>query len=356
MADSFERTISIKTSRRAESPQRGTLHGRLAAFVGWIATESEREDELRERATNLRNSISAKAKDDGLVIRSTPTSGSFATRTGLRRHMRGHSEVEGQDVDVPFVVAPKTRDEERLEFLLPRFEKFAREAYPDTERETTKSSVKLKFADKVNFDLVPLFATKDTERQLLVRSDGERRETSVQKHVEFVRARTQKSEREPGRVKFNEMVRLFKWWRYFHQTDARLLTEIPSFLVNLLAAYAFDQRGVKTTYGETIADWMGVLARGVRKRTPISFTDFGATPPVAEDVIWAVHDPVNSDNNLVDKWSGVMCDELADWLEESRDAMYEAIAAFDDDRENDGMDCLVRVFGNPIRHHSEPSS
>lgn len=340
----------------ASPPTRGDLHRRLSTFVEWIATENTREDDLRARAKNIREAIGAKAKADDLTIRSTPTSGSFATRTGLRRHMRGESEVEGQDVDLPFVVSPKKKEEEQLEALLPRFEKYARESYPDTAREATKSSVKLMFTDKVNFDLVPLFATTDLERQILVRSDGERRETSVQKHVDFVKTRTAKSNDEPGRVKFNEMVRLLKWWRCFRLEGARSIKDVPSFLVILLAAHAFDQRGVQATYGETVADWFGFLARAARKRTPIFFTDFGAAPTVSAGPAWSVHDPVNSGNNVVEKWSGLMCDEFADWLEESRDAMYEVIAAFDDERETDGMNGLVRVFGNPILHHSDPNS
>jgi len=355
MSGNLGRVVIAKTSAHSSSAY-GDLHRRLAAFVGWIATDSARDDDLRKRRDNIRDSISAKARGEGVIIRSTPSSGSFSTRTGLRRHMLGHSEVEGQDVDVPFVVALQTKEEERLDVLLPRFEKYARDAYPDTEREMTKSSIRLKFSDKVNFDLVPLFATQDPERQLLVRSDGERRETSVQKHVEFIRTRTQKGASQPGRVCFNELVRLFKWWRCFQQSEARVLKEIPSFLVNLLAAYAFDQRSVQITYAETIADWMGILARAVRKRTPIGFADFGPIPSVEDGVIWAVFDPVNSQNNAADKWSGVACDELGDWLEESRDAMYEAIAAFDDERETDGMSSLVRVFGNPIIDHSDPAA
>jgi hypothetical protein len=340
----------------ASSTTRGTLHGRLSAFVDWIATDGSREDDLRRRASSIRDVISAKAAEDALVIKSMPTSGSFATRTGLRRHMRGHSEVEGQDVDLPFVVAPKTKEEERLDVLLPRFEKYARDGYAETQRETTKSSVRLMFSDKVSFDLVPLFATKDPETQILARSDGERRETSVQRHVEFVKARTEKSNSEPGRVKFNEVVRLLKWWRYFHQDQARTIKDVPSFLVNLLGAHAFDHQGVQVTYGETIADWFGLLARAVRKRKSIAFPDFSPSPAATQDRVWKVLDPVNPENNVVDKWNGFMCDELADWLEESRDAMYDAIAAFDDDRQNDGMEYLERVFGTPIRHHSEPTS
>jgi hypothetical protein len=270
--------------------------------------------------------------------------------------MRGESEVEGQDVDLPFVVASKKKEEDRLEVLLPRFETYAREAYPATARDTTKSSVRLMFADKVNFDLVPLFATADPERQILVRSDGERRETSVQRHVEFVKTRNAESNDEPGRVKFNEMVRLLKWWRCFRLDGARSLTDVPSFLVNLLAAHAFDNRGVQPTYGETVADWFGFLARAARKRTLIRFHDSISASAGSEGSVWAVYDPVNAGNNVVEKWSGLMCDEFADWFEDSRDSMYEVIAAVEDGRDVDSMSGLVRIFGNPIRHHSEPTA
>ena len=332
---------------------RGMLHRRLGAFVEWIATESVREDEIRGQASNIRDAIRAKAAEDDLVIRSTPNSGSFATRTGLRRHMRGLAEVEGQDVDVPFVVAPKTKDDERLEVLLPRFERYARLGYPKTERESSKSSVKLKFTSKLSYDLVPLLATRDPERQILVRSDGERRETSVQKHVDFIRSRTDVSSKTPGRVMFNEVLRLLKWWRCFRQSQSgTFLTEVPSFLINLLAAHAFDVRGVGETYGETLADWFGYLARAVRNRTRVCFTDYLPVPTNAPEGLWAVHDPVNSDNNIVSKWSGIMCDEFAEWFEEARDTMYEAITAFDDRRESDGVEALVKIVGTPFRHHS----
>jgi len=326
-----------------------TLHARLSNFVDWIAPDPNGREGVEARAKSIRSAIRGQAEADGLTIRSTPNSGSFATRSGLRRHMRGHSEVEGQDVDLPFVVSPKNTEEEQLSVLLPRFERYARASYPETERETTKSSVKLKFSDKIYFDLVPMFGTSDPERQILVRTDGERRETSVQQHVDFTKSRTEKSNSVSGRVKFNEMLRLKKWWRCFREDDARVLTSVPSFLINLLAAHAFDNRSVRDTYGETIADWFGFLARVVRQRTAVLFT---AVKP-GGTAIWLVQDPVNPDNNVVDKWSGTMCDEFADWLEESRDTMYETIAAFNGCRENDGLDCLVRVFGTPIRHHSD---
>jgi hypothetical protein len=209
------------------------------------------------------------------------------------------------------------------------------------------------FDDKLNFDLVPLLATADPERQILIRSDGERRETSVQKHVEFVRSRTDASNQIKGVVKFNEMVRLVKWFRCYRlSVGTGTLTDVPSFLIILLCAHAFDARSVKATYGDTLADWFGHIARVVRQQMQVAFTDYARTLP-AKTSTWSVHDPVNGENNIVSKMTSLEMQELAEWFEDARDEMLNAVVAFEDERETDGMDALVAIFGNAIRHHSE---
>lgn len=334
-----------------------TLHQRISCFVDWIAPDAIREEETRGRADNIRTAIRAKAIDDRLTIRSTPNSGSFATRTGLRRHMRGTSEVEGFDVDVPFVVSPRTKDDEQLETLLDRFEKYAKAAYPNTQRERTKSSIKLLFADQMNLDLVPLLATADPERQILIRAGGERRETSVQKHVEFVKSRTKKSVAIAGVVEFNEGVRLLKWWRCVKQCDTAStpLSDVPSFLVNLLAAHAFDARSVKATYDLTLADWFGHLARVTSKRSMVAFEDYGPLPTPSPPAQWWAYDPLNRENNVVGHWNRLDIGEFQEWLEEARDRLYEALSAFQAGRESAGLEVMGKVLGNAFLHHSEPS-
>lgn len=331
------------------------LHQRISFFVDWIAPEAVREEETRGRRDNIRRLVKKEASEDRLTIQSTPNSGSFASRTGLRRHMRGNAEVDGFDVDVPFVVSPLTKDDERLDSLLSRFTKYARAAYPDTSQETTKSSVRLKFADAMNFDLVPLLATADPERQILVRGDGERRETSVQKHVEFVKSRSRKSNEDPGVVRFNEGVRLLKWLRCVRQPDAAStrLSDVPSFLINLLAAHAFDARGVRDSYPETIADWCGHLARVIRRREVVSFTDYNIAPTPAQNAQWWAYDPLNRENNVVATWTKLDIDEFAEWFEEARDNLYDAITAFAGDRDSDGLNAMSKVFGTSFLHHSE---
>ncbi len=330
---------------------RSTLHHRLTTFVDWIATEPGTEDTIRRQSDEIRTRIKGKAANDGLTVRGTPNSGSFAKRTGLRRHLQGDSTVEGQDVDLPFVISPKTKDDEAVGPLLERFLGYASASYPDTPRKKTKSSVKMSFvSSKLSYDLVPMIATTDPEQQILLRGDGERRRTSVQKHIAFIRSRTQASNNLPGRVKFNECVRLMKWWREFRVASAGSVDDMPTFVVDLLSAKAFDELSVSETYAQTLAGWFGFLADRVDKRTPIYFTDF-ARPKTLPTATWVVLDPVNPDNNATASWSGLMVDELAEWLADGRDAWSRAIAADLRGDHRACLDALVAIFGTPFRHH-----
>src|SRR5262245_40172367 len=132
-----------------------TLQTRFLNFISWIRPDPDKADDVRKQRDDVRSRIKTKAQEDGLIVRSMPASGSFAKATGLRRHMLGGAEHEGQDVDCAFVVAGKDKDGDPLTELLSRFERYARASYPDTEIERTKSSVKLVFeASKINYDLV----------------------------------------------------------------------------------------------------------------------------------------------------------------------------------------------------------
>lgn len=323
-------------------------HRRLSNFVDWIATNSEKEEDIRAQAGRIRVRIKTKASEDGLVVRSTPNSGSFAKRTGLRRHMQGNCEIEGQDVDLPFVVSPATKEDAELDALLPRFERYARAAYPDNFDGLTKSSVKLRFVNtKLNYDLVPMLATDDNERQILLRGNGERRETSVQSHIEFIRGRTRQSNVQTGRVKFNECLRLAKWWRHFlYDAD-----EVPTIVIDLLCAKAFDQLGVQTTYAETLVRWFGYLAQQVRRRTPIYFSDYQdwSSPPQGDT--WAVIDPVNKDNNITQNWRGYQVDALANHLANAADRLNDAISYDLEGEYSMSLLAFEAVLGSPIRHH-----
>jgi hypothetical protein len=334
-------------------------HRRLAVFVDWIKPETDTREAIRKQGGDIRRIISGQATSDGLLIVAMPEGGSFAKHTGLRRHMRGDSEIEGQDVDVPFVVRPAAKDGDKIDELLCRFEKYAATSYPKTQREVTGSSVELRFvASKLNYDLVPMLAAGQADHQIILKKDGSQRVTSVAKHTEFVRRRTRLSDERAGRVKFNECVRLLKWWRYVRIGPASPIEEVRTTLIELSCASAFDRLGVEPTYTETLLRWFGWLATVTAQRMPISFNDYTSIETLRKEAagnqLWRVLDPVNANNNVVHtQWGNIELDEFASWFAAGRDAFSRIIAH--ESAGNDGtVDViLAELFGNPVLTHGE---
>jgi hypothetical protein len=334
-------------------------HRRLAAFVDWIKPESDTREAIRKQASDIRRVISGQAIADGLSIMATPEAGSFAKHTGLRRHMRGDSEIEGQDVDLPFVVKPTSKDGDKIDELLRRFERYAATSYPNTPRRATASSVDLRFVgSRLNYDLVPMLASAYPDHQLILKKDGTRRLTSVAKHTEFIRRRTRQSDELAGRVKFNECDRLLKWWRYVRIGTTSPIEEVRTTLIELLCASAYDRLSVEHTYTETLFKWFGWLATLTARRMCITFNDYPSIEPFRQDAtgnpLWQVVDPVNVNNNVVHtQWGNIELDEFASWFAAGRDAFSRLIAHESAGNEGTVDDILAELFGNPILTHGE---
>ncbi len=341
----------------AQLSTRSKIQKRHSTFVDWIAPEKDTRDAIKTQSDEIREKIKKEAIDDGLTIMSMPFAGSFQKKTGLRRHFRGHSEVEGQDIDIPFIVKQKDKNEVEITELLNRFYKYTKNAYPNKKISTTKSSVVLEYSDVLSYDIVPLLATDIPDKQILIRSDGERRDTSILKHTEFVKKRTAKSKELAGRVSFNECVRLVKWWRYFRQEESGIFDNedrnVPSFLIDLLCAKAFDELSVQETYAHTVSDWFGYLAHILSKKEPIIFNDNYSKAEDDTTVKWRVLDPVNPKNNIVKKWNNIEISELTSWFSKSHDDYNRAIAMDLNGNDSGSMDELVKIFGNPFKNNVE---
>jgi hypothetical protein len=332
-------------------------HRRLAAFVDWIKPETETRDVIRGQAADIRRIISGQATAGGLTVMATPEGGSFAKHTGLRRHMRGNSEIEGQDVDLPFVVKPTAKDGDKIDELLQRFASYAVASYPNTPRDVTGSSVELRFvASKLNYDLVPMLGAVQPDYQVILKRDGSQRVTSVAKHTEFIRNRTRHSDQLAGRVKFNECDRLFKWWRYVRIGTVSPIEEVRTTLIELLCASAYDRLAVESTYTETLFKWFSLLANVTARRVRISFNDYPSIEPFRQDAqgnqLWQVIDPVNANNNVVhSQWGNIELDEFASWFAEGRDAFGRIMAHESAGNDSTVDDILAKLFGNPILTH-----
>lgn len=329
-------------------------HRRLSQFVHYIRPDKDSRAEIKERGKKVWDNVTKNAEEDGLIISSKPGAGSFATHTGLIRMFRGNTEVDSQDIDQPFVIEPETVDGETLDELLQRFKGYVEKSYPNSEVKETKSSIKLKFDDKTKFDIVPMLKAGD-DKQIIIRSNNERVETSVRKHVKFIKTRNASSNEISGRVRFNECIRLLKWWRDIQAQESYYLSgddAPPSFLINLLAAHAYDKLSVQETYAETFLQWFGYLAHAIEQREIILFTDYNSSVADNGDE-WSVIDPVNPENNIVKKWSSTKINELAKWFSESRDT-WSRILRYDKEKsESQSLEQLIILFGNPIKNNTE---
>jgi hypothetical protein len=338
------------------------LHSRLSYFTTWIKPNPDKKEENARQAGLARKYTKQNAEADGLEIVSTPSGGSDEKNTGLRRHYLGHSEVDGYDIDIPLVIRPEDTDGKKLVDLLLKFEGYVRTSYPDSKIKVTNSSVNLILSNELAFDIVPMVSTGKSDEQIIIKKDGTRILTSVQKHNDFVKKRTQKSKELAGRVTFNECIRAMKWWREFQADNSYYLSydettdkdnRPPSALIDWLAAFAFDQLGVEKTYGETLAKWFGLLANVVRNQKAVYFTDYYSTPSLVGKTGWLVLDPVNADNNITQSWDANKLNEFASWFEDARDR-WSRIIRYDIDGDNGrAMDELVKLFGNPFKNHSK---
>ena len=341
------------------------LHRRFKNFSCWVAPENESREAIKEQADLIRDNITKKAIEDGLIIDAPAAgckyAGSFPKHSGLRRYFRGQSYVDGQDVDIPFFIQHKDSKGNEVTELLQRFKGYADASYPDTDKDMTQSSVNLHFTNpQISYDLVPLLTTSDPDNQILIRSNGERRNTSVKKHNEFVRSRNKKSNEVLGVVKFNECLRLVKWWRYFEQEKSGVFgngendIKVPSFLLDMLCAKAFDELGVQLTYAETLHQWFGYIGYLIKSRETIYFSNYHSIVPVTQGHIWYVADPVNPKNNIVKKtWGNYHLDELARWFEESHYELSRVIRYDDEGDDVSSLTSLVNIFGNPFKNNCE---
>jgi hypothetical protein len=337
----------------------------MKVFVKWIAPDPDRQQDMIDQAQTVRAKIKKKAEDDGLTIISMPWSGSYAKKTGLRRHYRGTSEVEGQDIDLPFILE-KTDDEgKKIEDLIPRFKKYVEECYPRKVVTTTKKSVKLMISDQLSFDIVPMLETNVSNEQKIITTEGDVVKTSIQKHIEFITNRTKQSDEIQGVVKFNECVRLMKWWREFQanrnttyylkaDTDPKKDKRPSSMLIEMLCAKAYDELSVEKTHADTLAKWTAFLSHRVKNRIAFTFTDFTKNPKINANDYWSVLDPVTADNNIIKRWDKNKVDELATWLFNAKDSWQRIIRLTTDEEDSKCVDELVKLFGNPFRNNANP--
>jgi tRNA nucleotidyltransferase (CCA-adding enzyme) len=291
----------------------------------------------REQVQSLRTKLDTHiASHPGYELVKMLNAGSVAKGTALSRL---------HDMDVAVYVKKGSAPENEI-LLLRWLTDRLRAAYPGLAAEQFSSQqhcVTVSFRGTgLDVDVVPvLYENGDDDRGCLIAKDsGDRLETSVTLHRQFIQRR-----RRLYGAQFAEYIRLVKWWvDTTKRSDPNSGFKFKSFLVELLCAHLVDQGLAKLeSYPLALEQFFGYIVNtGLREQ--IVFSDYYGASEVASrsaDAI-QVYDPVNPTNNVARRYGIAQRDSIVRAAQDAFDALTEAHYATTQGR---AYECWRDVFG-----------
>lgn len=329
-----------------------TIKARFEKFTKEIKPTPDHMDEADRQTDYMVEQLKNKVASDGsFEMEKVLKAGSNAKFTSLRK-----TEENLFDVDLGAYYSGKGATKERLDTLIQFTRDRLRAIYPnkkDEDFEKLKSAVRVKFRSgiKLNVDVAPIIYDDSLDVEnggWIPRPDGWRL-TSVTCHNKFVQKRTTDSNKVSGPVKFNQLVRMVKWWNNLQGDLVQ-----ASIFCELIAAKAFEECCV-TSEWQTSLRLVFNCFRKHQFLEPIVFSDYYDAKKVKlpnDKVI--VMDSVNPQNNVTGLWTEETRTKYLDKIHDAYDAMMEARSAELDGDEEAAVDAWCRVFGEAFRTLSEP--
>jgi tRNA nucleotidyltransferase (CCA-adding enzyme) len=199
------------------------------------------------------------------------------------------------------------------------------------------------FASGLSVDVVPvLYEGEPDDRGCLVAKDtGDRLETSVKLHLEFVRQRKKAHPQD-----FAQVVRLVKWWiREQKSLDDGF--KFKSFIAELLVAKLADEGVDMSDYPEAIAQFFNYVVES-KLSERVAFSDYYAADelPVPSGDAIEIFDPVNPENNVAFRYSTFDRDRILTAAEKALDAVTEASFAT---TKGEAVACWQIVLGTTFK-------
>jgi Second Messenger Oligonucleotide or Dinucleotide Synthetase domain len=328
-----------------------SIKARFEKFTKEIKPTPEHMDEANRQTDYMIERLKNKVAIDGsFELEKVLKAGSNAKFTSLRK-----TEENLFDVDLGAYYFGKGAIKEHLDTLIQFTRDRLREIYPtkkDEDFELLKSAVRVKFRSgiKLNIDMAPIIRDDSLDVEnggWIPRPDGWRL-TSVTAHNGFMQKRSAESNKVSGPVKFNQLVRMIKWWNNL-QSD---LVQ-PSIFCELITAKAFEDCGVTTEWQTSLRE----VFKYFRKHQflePIIFSDYydAAKVKLPDDKV-IVMDSVNPQNNVVAGWTEETRRKYLERIQDAYDATMEARSAELDGDEQAAVDAWCQVFGEAFRKHSD---
>jgi hypothetical protein len=238
-------------------------------------------------------------------------------------------------------------DEELVNWLLARLQ----EAYPtlaDDQFIPQDHCVQLRFRSPglVDVDVVPVLYAGEPDNVgcLIVKGTGARVETSVSRHLDFIRARKGGSPSD-----FAQVVRLLKWWAgELKERDPDF--RFKSFMVELICAHLKDGGLDFSDYVEaTEAFFTYIVETGLKQR--ISFTDYYPASELPDRTTAEIEivDPVNPENNVAASYTRANREKIVAAALNAHEALADAAYATTKGRAvEDWRDILGPTFAGAV--------
>jgi hypothetical protein len=327
-----------------------TLNERVATFVGKIRPPQDFIDEANRQVDFMIERLQDVVAEDGRFrLLKIIKAGSNAKFTSLLE-----TEENVFDVDLGAYYSGVGASQEKLDDLLSFTRTRLIEIYdkPSSDFEPLSSAIRVKFRSGIELwvDVAPIIEDKSLGLDAggwLPRDDGWRL-TSVTCHNEFVSKRTAVSAKLPGTVRFNRIVRCFKWWNNLRGE----LTQ-PSIFCELVTAAAVRERPLTADWMTSLINLFGFVRRhGLSE--PIIFDDYydSRKAKYPGDVV-VVLDSVNPSNNIAHEWTERTRTEYLAEIEDAYLSLLEAKSAEADEDEKSAIEMMSQVFGDRFEEQSE---
>lgn len=316
-------------------------HATLARFADSRVNLPKSEvDEHRAQVQRLRDHLDRViAEHDHYKLIKTLHSGSVAKGTALR-------SVSDMDVAAYLDASQVPAGNEHK--LIAELASILRNAYGSTKAaddfEEQAHSVKVHFhGSGLDIDVASIvYAGLPDDRGDLITKDGNRVETSVRLHLDFIRARKKRHGSD-----YAQLVRFLKFWARQHKRDRGNGFRCKSFLLELLIAHLADNGLSLSDYPtalEAVFAW--IVRTDLREQVWFdNYCSVGDLPPADSSPI-RIYDPVNPLNNVCKTYTPTDRDTLVDAAADALDAItaarYGTTKAYT-------VECWQRVFGPTFR-------
>lgn len=294
-------------------------HRDIAQFAkDKVNLPKEKADAYREQAYRLRDKLDGYIADHpDFTLKRMILSGSLAKGTSLRSL---------NDIDLACYIsgadAPKDV-QALLEFLAEKLRKAFPNFQPDQVKPQTYSVTVSFRGTGLDVDVVPILYNGDPDwcGNLVSQDDGSFLETSIPRHLQFIKKRKQQQQ-----THFAQVIRLAKYWARLMKKEQQGF-RFKSFMIELIMAKLLDDGVDFSDYPEALQHFFTYLAKS-NVRELIAFNDYHSlsklgtfTEPVK------IIDPVNLKNNAAKLYSSSDANAIVSAALDAGDAIDAALAA-----------------------------